>query len=90
MILNYVVPPPPLGVQGLCSSVVWYSPDLPCDVIHGYDVRLYHPQSAHQNLTRRVGSKGTFYVIKVEDRLAVNTVEETHVQVTTVCYMWLR
>ena len=35
-------PPPPLGVQGLCSFVVWYSPAVQsCEDIHGYEVRLY-------------------------------------------------
>ena len=50
--------------------------------ISGYDVRLYHPQSVHQNVTRHVEANGTFYVITDEDkynRLAI--CNETHVQV---------
>ena len=63
-------PPLPSNVQGFCSNIVWCSPEVSCDGISGYDVRLYHPQSAHQNLTRRVEAKGTFYVITDEDRQA--------------------
>ena len=62
--------PLPSNVQGFCSNVVWCSPEVSCDSISGYDVRLYHPQSAHQNLTRHVEAKGTFYVITDEDRQA--------------------
>ena len=54
---------PPLGVQGLCTFVVWYAPDVPCVDIRGYEVRLYHPQSAHSNATIGVWATGTFYVV---------------------------
>ena len=75
----HLAPPPSLPeVQGLCSLVVWYSPAVSCEGIVGYDVRLYSPQSVYQNLTRRVGANGTFYIIKNEDKLAV---AETYVQV---------
>ena len=67
-------------MQGLCSVVVWYSPEVSCEGISGYDVRLYSPQSVHQNVTRRVGENGTFYIIKDEDNLAGNS-DETYVQV---------
>ena len=74
-------PPSPPEVQGLCSIVVWYSPAVSCEGISGYDVRLYSPKSEHQNLTRRVGANGTFYIIKDEDRLAMAGSEDSHVQV---------
>ena len=54
---------------------------MSCDGIIGYDVRLYSPQSVHQNLTRRVGANGTFYIIKDEDKLAMAGSDDTHVQV---------
>ena len=72
--------PPPLEVQGLCSVVVWYSPDVPCERIHGYNVRLYDPQAVYQNVIRRVGSNGTFYIITDEDRL-IGQSGKTYVQV---------
>ena len=72
------LPPLPLGVQGLCSVVVWYSPEAPCDDIHGYEVRLYHPQSAHLNMTSHVGANGTFYIVD-EEKLVSS--DETYVQV---------
>ena len=75
-----LLPPPPPGVQGLCSNVVWYRPEVSREGIDGYDVRLYHPQSAHQNVTRRVGVNGTFYIVKDEDRL-INNHTGTLVQV---------
>ena len=76
----FLAPPPsPPEVQGLCSNVVWYSPEVSCERISGYDVRLYNPQSVHQNLTRRIGANGTFYVIRDEDKLAGS--DETYVQV---------
>ena len=77
--LFHLAPPPsPPKVQGLCSLVVWYSPAVSCEGISGYEVRLYSPQSVHQNVTRHVGANGTFYIIKDEDKLAV---AETYVQV---------
>ena len=54
---------------------------MSCEGISGYDVRLYSPKSEHQNLTRRVGANGTFYIIKDEDKLAMDGSEDTHVQV---------
>ena len=80
-------PPPPPEVQGLCSNIVWYTPDLSCEGIYGYDVRLYHPKAVHQNVTRRVGSNGTFYIIKDEDGLAGRS-GETHVQVYPLVFAW--
>ena len=51
---------------------------MSCDGINGYDVRLYHPQLAQQNLTRSVN--GNFFTLIDEDRLVNN--HETLVQVT--------
>ena len=69
---------PPLGVQGLCSTVVWYSPEVPCEDIHGYEVRLFHPHLAHLNVTSRVGANGTFYIVDEEDLVSS---DETYAQV---------
>ena len=71
-------PPPPLGIQGLCTVVVWYSPEVSCEDINGYEVRLYNPQSAHLNVTRRTGANGTFYIVD-EEKLVSS--DETYVQV---------
>ena len=73
-------------MQALCSVVVWYSPDVSCDGISGYDVRLYHSQSAQQNVIRSVGANRTFYVINDEDRLADTL--ETRVQVDSLMYQY--
>ena len=73
----FLAPPPP-EVQAFCSVVVWNSPNVSCDGINGYDVRLYHPQSSQHNLTRSVN--GNFYTLKDEDRFVNN--HETLVQVT--------
>ena len=70
--------PPPIGVQGLCSIVVWYSPAVSCEDIHGYEVRLYHPQSPHLNMTSFVGANGTFYMVD-EEKLVSS--DETFIQV---------
>ena len=74
-----ILRPTPVIVQGLCSVIFWYSPAVPCSEVSGYDVRLYSPQSGQQNVTRRVGANGTFYIIKDEDILAGSG--ETYVQV---------
>ena len=71
-------PPPPLGVQGLCSVVVWYSPLVSCEDIRGYEVRLYNPQSPRLNVTNCVGANGTFFIID-EEKLVSG--DETYVQV---------
>lgn len=79
-------------MQGLCSVVVWNSPEVSCGGISGFDVRLYSPQSVHRNVTRRVGANGTYYIIKDEDNLAGS--DETYVQVNhcmilaLVCYYY--
>ena len=56
---------------------------MSCDLIRGYDVRLYIPQSPHKNVTRRVGSNRTFYIIKDEDKLTGSR-EETYVEVNNI------
>ena len=55
---------------------------LSCEDIIGYDVRLYHPESKYQNLTRRVETDKTYYRISNEDKKA-NIDHETHIQVAT-------
>lgn len=90
-------PPPPIGVQGLCSVVVWSSPDVPCDGISGYDVGLYH--RGHLNITGsprherhsrfvegtplvvRVPSNRTYYITRGEDHLSDSSLGEIYVQV---------
>ena len=77
-------PPPSLGVQGLCSIVVWYSPVVEsCEDVHGYEVRLYStsPQSSHLNMTNRVGANRTFYMVE-EEKLPNS--HETYVQVAII------
>ena len=72
-------PPPPLGVQGLCSIVVWYSPAVQsCEDIRSYEVRLYNPQSSHPNMTNQVGANRNFYIVE-EEKLPNS--HETYLQV---------
>ena len=79
-------------VEGLCSVVVWdncisQSP-VSCEDILIYDVRLYHPESKHQNLTRRIEMDKTFHKISDEDKGAdIN--HETHVQVYIITLKFL-
>lgn len=72
-------PLPSPEVQGLCTVVVWYRPELPCESIIGYTVRFFNPQVTHQSTIRHVGANSTFYIIKDEDRL--DTMDSIHVQV---------
>ena len=75
-----ILPPlPSLKVQALCTVVVWYRPELPCETITGYNVRLFNLQLTHQSIVRHVGTNSTFYIIKDEDRL--DTVDTIHIQV---------
>ena len=55
-----------------------------CEEIRGYEVRLYHPQSAHPNMTSRVGANGTFYIVE-EEKLVSS--DETYVQVVVFQYL---
>ena len=71
--------PSPLEVQALCTVVVWYRPELPCESITGYNVRFFNPQVTHQSTVRHVGANSTFYIIKDEDRLDI--MDTIHVQV---------
>ena len=83
---DIVASPPLLKVQGLCSVVVWYSPEVSCDEaskITGYEVQFYHPQLAHPNVTSRVGTNGTFYIVEKEKLLA-NNMTETYIQVSLI------
>ena len=63
---------------GFCSVVVWRSPEVLCEDIRGYEVRLYNSQSAHPNMTSRVGANENFYVVE-EEKLVSS--DETYVQV---------
>ena len=71
-------------MEGLCSIAVWESglsdSAVSCEDILGYNVRLYHPESKHQNLTRRVEADKTYYKISDEDK-DVKIDHETLVQV---------
>ena len=49
-----------------------------CEDIHGYEVRLYNPQSPDLNVTNRVGANATFYIVD-EEKLVSS--DETNVQV---------
>ena len=66
-------------MKALCTVVVWYRPELPCDSITGYNVRLFNPQAIDQSAVRHVGANSTFYIIKDEDKLDMNNA--IHVQV---------
>lgn len=73
---------PPLTspeVKALCTVIVWYRPELPCDSIIGYNVRLFNPQATDQSAVKYVGANSTFYIIKDEDKLDIN--DAIHVQV---------
>ena len=59
--------------------VVWSNPQLPCDDIIGYEVRLYDLGSG-QEVIRSVDSYSTYYVIKDEDKLQV-VIERAYIQV---------
>ena len=74
-------PSAPVGVQALCSVVVWYSPEVSCEeMINGYEVQFYDLNFIQSNVTRHVDANRTFYVLREEDRLAG---ENTYVQVLT-------
>ena len=72
---------PPPQVQALCSVVVWYSPEVSCGDITGYDVRFFSPQLDSQNVTKRVGANRTFYIVQDEDVKMSAKQEDIHVQV---------
>ena len=74
--VTLIAPPP---VQTFCSVVVWSGPQLPCDDIMGYEVRLYDPDSGKE-VNRSVDSYSTYYIIKDEDKLQVE-LEKAYVQV---------
>ena len=58
---------------------MWSNPQLPCDDITGYEVRLYNPDSGKE-VSRSVDSYSTYYTIKDKDRLQVE-LENAYVQV---------
>lgn len=67
-------------MQALCSVVIWDDPAVLCEDITGYDVRFYSPQLVTQNVTRRVGASGTYYIIQDKDRLNIEQ-KDLYVQV---------
>ena len=79
--VDYGRSPTPLGVQGLCSVVVWYSPVVSCEDICGYEVRLYNPRLSHLNVTNRIGANATFYIV---DEEKPDSSDETNVQVDSL------
>ena len=59
---------PPYEVQGYCSHINWRSsPDIPCEDISGYDVRLFNPTTGME-VIRRVDASGTFYNLLAIDK----------------------
>ena len=63
---------PPYEVQGYCSHINWRnSPNVSCEDISGYDVRLFNPNSG-LDVTRRVGVHGTFYSLLAIDKALKN------------------
>ena len=80
---NIIVPPP--QVQALCSVVVWDNPAVSCRDIIGYDVRFYSLQLVTQNVTRRVGANGTYYIVQDKDRLNIEQ-KDIYVQVIIPLY----
>lgn len=72
-------PPLILNVQTFCFVVVWNHPNLPCDDIMGYEVRLYNPGSG-QEVIHQVSRLSTYYAIRDRDKLQVE-LKEAHVQV---------
>ena len=52
---------PPSEVEAHCSHVNWRnSPNVSCEDISGYDVRLFNPD-AGMEMIRRVDARGTFH-----------------------------
>ena len=85
---NHFSPPvfPIVPQSGLCSVVVWNSPNVSCGLITGYELELLiiEPQNpyqynVHPRLVRQVGPSGTYYILKDEDRLEGRV--PTHVEV---------
>ena len=77
-------PPPPVHVQGFCSHVVWRnSPNISCDIISGYDIRLVNP-AINQNVTRHVDVFATFFSLHPLDDSPLKS-QSTTVQVSISC-----
>ena len=71
-----------LDIESFCSVVVWSSPQLPCDDIMGYEVRLYNPDSG-QVVHHQVGGLSTHYIITDQDKIQMD-LEGTYVQVVKI------
>ena len=79
------VEPPPL--ETFCSVVVWSNPQLPCDDIMGYEVRLYDPDSGHE-VSHSVAGYSTYYTITDEDKLQME-LKKAYVQVRIFIFVAL-
>ena len=59
---------PPSEVESHCSLVTWRnSPDVSCEDISGYDVRLFNPDTKEE-VARRVDARGTFHNFLLLDK----------------------
>ena len=74
---------PPSEIEAHCSHVNWRnSPDVSCEDITGYDVRLFNPDRGVE-VTRRVDARATFHNFLLLDKELVEH-KSTTVQ---VCYL---
>ena len=68
-------------VQVSCNQVTWRrSPDVPCDTITGYDIRMYDSATG-KYLTRRLDPYATFYNFHPVDDAKFTKVATSSVQV---------
>lgn len=59
---------PPNEVQSHCSHVTWRnSPDVSCEDISGYEVRLFNPDT-EEEVIRPVDARGTVHYFLVLDK----------------------
>ena len=84
--MNIFLTGPP-SVHTVCSVVVWSNPQLPCDDIMGYEVRLYNPDSGHE-VSRLVASYSTYYATTDEDKLQIE-LNKAYVQVRIFIFVAL-
>ena len=76
---------PPNEVQSHCSHVTWRnSPDVSCEDISGYDVRLFNPDTKEE-VVRRVDARGTFHNFLLLDKDLIEQ-KSTTVQVYMCSY----
>lgn len=54
-------PPPPVDIQTSCDQVMWRNaPNISCDDITGYEVRLVN-NATNEERIKRLDSSATFY-----------------------------